>query len=1386
MSLDQLLQVSLPAKLEESKLACPTLIIGIGGSGKEIALRLRRRIVERYGSLSMLPFLQFMHVDTDTTVTAQEQYDLRGSDDPLHQEVRFKPVERVDLTIEGGTAKYIEHIDNYPQIKRWFPTTGKTAGLGNLGEGAGQIRMASRLGFFHADNFRRIAQRLEQAKAQLSDAAILQRSARLGFEFEPKGMNVFVLASLAGGTGSGTFLDMGFLLQRYFPSAERVGILLLPAFFNDYAGAERVRANGYAALMELNHYAFGHSFLGDWEGRGEYLPPPPFTTTYLIDGTNEAGLVIGSAGKEYDAYRMVAEVLFHDYSIGKFAGMKRATRVNLINFNLNVYTHNFLNEALRKGSREGHKQIAGDNYPSRFGSFGLATIAFPTDRVRGACASRMAARILDFWQQSVLEDPLEPLFTRLLALESVRFAQGRYERRDGGGILERADIENALLVYEEGGGKTFPSFLWQKAKALRLELEAAPNGQKAVILAERRRELDVLFAREDSDIPGEWGVGVRQIESNLRLYLKQVKDGIEKQASAFANDPRLGVAYSLSLLRELKSLLRNENFQYLPYFTEQVPMWRGAVEHHGSLLDQVAMDIGHHEGHLLFRTADLARDYEKLVGEESPDEPGAFFSHYIARVRKQVARRGVRACEEIDRFLGVDDPSGDGLLGRYYGLLVGFEKLKERLRAKERYFSAPERSELILSLYREGDVEEWYRTWVGEPTEEGETATLKVVASQILTEIFAVDSVTAALSHIQQTAADEVEARVLEHCRKYIASQAKQPDALALLLSDASRLERKQREEMVRQAYRLGKIWLARGERGLEHTGLPPVRSEQRPCLIGLDTGNVARFEDFKKLIEDIRSPGDTPATFLNIGEQNRGMIVFYNELAGVPAFYPGSVTAPRGLRAAYDSYPEKEDLHTDKNRFQFSDLIPKRTEEARQYADSLRAFVLARLLGLLRVRQIADDGERQVFHYSYQRHDGLTVEEVRLGDEMHAVDYLYRDVRAEHLTDRRILLQLADQAIGMLRRQHLLWVYALLLEFYIKMVYPPQDLTDPNIANLTITQYSPEYAVLDVARSQLPQVLGDASEQEIMRKQIQTMRGRPLTEELTYDQFRAALASYTKPAGRFAQRSTTAVGYERVEWRDVFALDPAKVDKSLESEQVKIVSGPVAAGRAAVGGAAGADNAVPERSVGERPCPNCTKPIDRRAIFCVHCKKMIAHHVPCPHCLEPRVPDDLQNCWKCGLKMRDEEMVDCPNCYSWRGYPSQYPCPYCGFDIREAAGAQVPEATAEAPPASPFPPSASPSLSPSPSAPEPDSSASSGSSEPPQPPPAPAASSRIAPFPEPAPFPEQPPPLPVATPAKVLCPTCSSMVPPGPRCPICDGLLDVMEPPTYAVAADR
>jgi hypothetical protein len=1248
MSLDPILQASLPATLVHDKPVGPTLIIGLGGTGKEVLLRLRRKIVEGYGSLGRLPFLRFMHVDTDKNQTAAEQYDLRSADDPLYSEIKFTNTERIDLTVTGGTGKYVTHLANFPNIQRWFPAGSKISQLGDLHEGAGQVRSASRLGFFDASNHQKITGRLEQCRRELSDAAILAEADRAGFSFNAKNTRVVIVSSLAGGTGSGTFLDMGFLVRRYFPDAERIGILLLPGFFSGYAGAERVRANGYAALMELNHYTFGHTFTADWNlHQTERMGPPPFSSTYLIDGRNEAGLAIGSGGKEYDAYRMVAETLYQDYSIGAFAGMKRATRVNLEQFNLNVYTHNFLNDALRRNSDDTHKAIVGDTYPCRFGSFGLASISFPTERVQAACASRLASQILDYWQKSIVDDPLEHLFTKFLIDERVQFAQGSYERRDGGGTIERVDIENALIVYDAGGGRTFENFLWQKAQTLRVELQATPNGQKAALLSQRRSELDQFFAKEDSENPDEWGMGVRHLDTNMRVYLERVKAGIEATAAELSDNPQYGITYTLSLLKELKALLRNENFRYMHYFDERIPQWRDRVQYYAYALDQMQLDVGRHEGQVLFRSPDLKRDYEKIVGDDGDEDRGAFYNHFHARVGKQIAKRGRLICDELDRFLGADHQGGEGLLGRYYELLVGFARVKEHLQKKNAYFSKPEKSELTLSLFRDGDVEEWYRTWIGDAA--AETETLKALGAQILSDVFEVDGVTAALEKIQRTPSETVEELILSNCRDFIVRQPKQPDALTMLF-DGNRFDVRQRTDMVRQAYGLAKVWAAPSEHGLEHTGLPPVSTDQRPCLIGFeDTGNVQRVVEFKRLVENARSPGDTMPSYQNIGEQHRGTIVFYHELAGIPAFYPSSVTAALGLRAAYNAFPEKEELHTDKNRFQFADLIPKEAAEARQYSDSLQAFVLARLLGLLTVHPLPPEGDHLSFRFSYERTTDFITEEVNLGGEAHAVDFLYRDRRSEHTTHRRYLLQKIEKTIQTLREQKKLHVYRLLLDFYLEKVYPPR-VFDSGIPDLTMQQYSPENSVLDQARSRLSQIIGDTKEQEKFQEKFKALTGgKELNAKLTYKEYEDALAPHCKPAGKFSRMAEDGVVHNDLQWYDIPALDIAKIDKVVKEQAVPARTGA---------------KVIPiEKHFGDRPCPKCAKPVDKRAIYCTHCKQTIAKHVACPNCNEPRVPDDLELCWKCELPMRHDAQIDCPQCFSWRGYEDAFPCPNCGYD---------------------------------------------------------------------------------------------------------------------------
>ena len=1274
MSFETIQSGRLPEELQENIPVGKTIIVGLGGTGKEVLLRLRRLIVERFGSLEALPCIVFFHLDTDKTTNALQQYDRSSKDDPLYDKIKFQPSERVNLLIEGGISKYLgSNINAYPQIKEWFQTKGKIADLGDLNEGAGQIRMASRLGFYH--NYDDIEAGLSMVERRLGSEKVPDTISKLGFSFDPKILNIIVVSSFAGGTGSGTFLDMGFLLKTMFPDSTRMGIFFLPSFFSGYPGAGRMKANGYAALKELNHYSFGNSFTGNWSGReGQAIIPPPFDYTYLMDGKNDGDATIGSSQEEFSMYQMVAETVFQDFALGEFAGMKRAIRINLKNFIDNAYVHNYWESGSGITVQGGRGSIKGDSYTTRFCSFGLSTIYFPVERIHQACACRLAKNIMELWQQNVVGDPREVLFCSFLTKSAIQFAQGKYRCQDGD-VVDRKDIEDALLIYNKDSGQSFPSYLWDKCLNILGDIEAADNGQKAAELDEGRRQWDALMAKADSEDADDWGQEVRRIQNNADAYLIQVKQGIKDNASELANNPRYGISYALSLLRELNKLLQNENFSYRPYFEESIKYWNERSQDCLFDLDQLQHEISSHEQRFLFRTADLERDMEMLVPKDQRGE-GVLYNYFIAQVMKQAAKRGKLICEEIDRFLGEDSASGKGLLAEYHQLTSGFDNLKERLNNKETYFSTPESHATLRSLYQKGDVEQWYNNWMGEPKEHRNN--LKQVSDKLLNQIFGVESVTQALRHIQEHPIETIDDQVVETCRIHFAKQEKQPSVLEILMND-SRCSKREREHLIETAYRRAKVWLKKTQK-VDQVQYR-VSKDQKPCIIGIDESDNVRATKFKDLVTSKMGSGDPPVQFKNIGASKKASIVFYNELGGATAFYPSSVTGVGGLRQSYNEFcrnpkdvspDNEEDVHFDKNRFQFADIIPKTSEEAQKYSDSIRAFVLARMLGVFKVDEIkADDQIAVINRYSYEQEIAFDINEVDLGDEFASVDILYHDPNSEYESHRKLIYDQVEKVVDELRRRRLLAVYLLLIEFYRTHVYPPK--TDIGAAGIQLKRFSPYYAALDYELKRVDdELIGDnESERRKLQTAFEKLRGKKTgSQKLTYAEYADRLKPYTKKAGKFEVTTRGAIGIKRDFW-DVLVLDQKILFPEIEDDNEPEYQAPPDIPEPVT-------SANPQEP--KRACPECDKLIDARAIYCIHCRKEVAAPTVCQHCGET-VPDDLKVCWNCGQEARErEKKIKCSRCFSFEGYEKEFPCPECGWNPLETEPEEEPASKPDEP----------------------------------------------------------------------------------------------------------
>jgi hypothetical protein len=258
----------------------PTVVIGLGGTGYGTLLKVKKRFIDAYGSVP--PIVRFLSIDTTENAegTGQPEAGPDGSLD--HNELYVLQVGNPAALVGGANA----HIDE------WWPNEIPTQ---SIIAGAGQVRARGRLALFAraSEVFARIRRAIDDVrnirnqKQMYSDQ--FQVSTRAGVE-------VHIVGSLAGGTGSGLFLDVAFIARDMIGGDEQsnfTGTLLLPGLFTRYAGTSLVKPNAYGALKEIEYLStMKGSFSIDYGSRKVEVNRPPFDVVYLIDSINEQGRTV--------------------------------------------------------------------------------------------------------------------------------------------------------------------------------------------------------------------------------------------------------------------------------------------------------------------------------------------------------------------------------------------------------------------------------------------------------------------------------------------------------------------------------------------------------------------------------------------------------------------------------------------------------------------------------------------------------------------------------------------------------------------------------------------------------------------------------------------------------------------------------------------------------------------------------------------------------------------------------------------------------------------------------------------------------------------------------------------------------------------------------------
>jgi hypothetical protein len=362
----------------------PTLVIGLGGTGHRIVVHLKACLTRAYGAVptDRIRLLAFDTADEVITVPVRGQ--------PLALELDR------ELFLVGHTPvpNIVRNIDRQPAIAARLPCIQSIPPVA-LRAGAKQVRPLGLLALLW--RFDQVERRISDAIWELAGKDTLSRRAGT-----TQGINVFVCNSLVGGTGSGMFLDVAYLVHAIFSELGSMGdfcyitgVGVLPQAFRGIEGPNIV-PNTVAALKELGYCMQRGGFSCQYpNGRWLSAPQAPFHLYYLVDGVDEQGYTWGGLN---ELCAMIASGLF--LQIGSQLGRKGE----------NDFDN--LDAVLAQQTAEGEGTFCG--------SFGVASLYFPAGDVAAWCTARLARAVIEQGLlRPAVEEGVEEMADALLRAQGV-------------------------------------------------------------------------------------------------------------------------------------------------------------------------------------------------------------------------------------------------------------------------------------------------------------------------------------------------------------------------------------------------------------------------------------------------------------------------------------------------------------------------------------------------------------------------------------------------------------------------------------------------------------------------------------------------------------------------------------------------------------------------------------------------------------------------------------------------------------------------------------------------------------------------------------------------------------------------------------------------------
>jgi hypothetical protein len=675
-----------------------TLCIGLGGTGRDVLMQIRKLIIDRHGKLNNLPIVSFVHIDADKG--AGEVSGLRTGNTYRGEEILFSEAERIvasmssheidDLSQGLAQRESHERQSPYNHIGQWL-SPHLLKNIKAIEDGASGIRPVGRLAFFH--NYRKIQEAIRTAENRTRDhdRYLLEK----GLIVEP-GLNIFVVGSLCGGTGSGMFLDVAYGLRQAYGGVENQLIGYWVVSPELYGNTPSMNANAYAALKELNHYAASNTRF-----RACYDPQhlvdideqrPPFDYVYVVSNQTATNYKILDKNK---LCNVIAHKIFLDF------GDELTTIIQ-------GQKNNFL-EKLARMDEHPRRNV------QRYLTFGLAKLYFPNERTVQVALTRIKQNLVSFWLKGEGQspDPQVMLDRFLLTWEPNR--------------KNNTPFVNQLEILSQEKNKTFSQALKSWSNQIEESINTIQNsGDRQRLLEQMPSDIRAQFRKvqpgETDNTRGAWLTRIQQTTPKLIQTLNQdieqfLEELLQPSTADFCiENARNWLEALLTHLnkwrRELEDTL--QSFDGLQSIDDLDKKWRNTA--------QRLQDIEQQRNFLGLQEKKKSQQFQEEI-QQSLRDSSKFISQNFNYILHQEALQVVKALQNSVQTLIAQGTQFNSLLN---SVTSGYEKRGSDLtRLNEDDITGE-------ALFVEEDMRECYEFFLPEREYH---ATLIEVSKQILEQI---------------------------------------------------------------------------------------------------------------------------------------------------------------------------------------------------------------------------------------------------------------------------------------------------------------------------------------------------------------------------------------------------------------------------------------------------------------------------------------------------------------------------------------------------------------------------------------------------------------------------------------------------------------------------